>query len=148
MEKAVGAAGSVARPRVIPPPREGGHRQFIDSPVQRSREAAFSRLFDAVRGGLSERWTLSAMAAYCGMSERTFCRRFAAATALSPGVWLVQERVAVAKALLEDGAADLAAIAERCGFGSQDNFSKRFKAETGVTPAAYRRAFGTRAAAG
>ncbi len=138
------AANSVARRLVVPPHRDGGQAQFIASPVPRSHEAArLGPLIDAVRARPGDDHRLGALAARAGMSLRTFHRRFAAATGLPPGEWLVVERLRLARELLErPGDAPMETIAEASGFGTAAALRHHFRARLGTSPAAYRRAFG------
>ncbi|MEO0700132.1 MAG: AraC family transcriptional regulator, partial [Pseudomonadota bacterium] len=140
-DKGVGAANSVARRLVIPPHRQGGQLQFVEAPVPTPREGALPTLLDAIIARPHDPWTISEMANQCNMSERTFSRRFVAATGQSPGQWLVQTRVDLAKSMLETSNLDTHSIAEACGLGSADNLSRRFRTYVGVSPAAYRKAF-------
>jgi AraC family transcriptional activator FtrA len=80
------AANMVARRLVVPPHREGGQAQYVERPVPPPREGVrLSPLLDDLRGRLSEEHSIGAMAVQAGMSERTFLRRFKAATGTTPG---------------------------------------------------------------
>ncbi len=140
-DKGVEAANSVARRLVVPPHRQGGQLQFVEAPVPQTREGALPQLLDAIRKTPEAAWPLEAMADFCNMSERTFSRRFVAATGQSPGHWLIQTRVETAKAMLESSQASIDDIALATGLGSADNLSRRFRTHVGISPAAYRRAF-------
>lgn len=59
----------------------------------------------------------------------------------SPGAWLLARRVAEARTLLEQTDLPVEAIASRVGLGSAVNLRRRFHAQVGTTPGAYRRAF-------
>ncbi len=139
--KGVPAANSVARRLVIPPHRDGGQRQFIETPVSAARTNSLSMLLDKVRNDLSRPWPISEMASHCAMSPRSLSRRFRKATGSSPGRWLMQQRLVFAKSLLEGSDKSLAEIAQLAGFGSLENFQRRFKSQVGTTPAAFRRTF-------
>jgi len=58
---------------------------------------------------------------------------------VSPGEFLLQQRVAHAKHLLAVGDAKVIDVAEECGFASQSSFYAAFTRLTGTSPAAYRR---------
>lgn len=136
-------ANAVARRLVVPPHREGGQAQFIEAPVLRDHEAArLGPAIDAMRAGLHEDRPLAAMARLAGMSLRTFQRRFAAATGLPPGEWIIAERLRRAREMLErPGAVSLAQIAEASGFRSPAALRHHFRTRLGTSPAAYRRSF-------
>lgn len=141
-------ANAVARRLVVPPHREGGQAQFIEAPVLRGHEAArLGPAIEAMRANLREDRPLAAMARLAGMSLRTFQRRFAAATGLPPGEWIVAERLRLARELLErPGRVSLAEVAEASGFRSPAGLRHHFRTRLGTSPAAYRRSFsGSRA---
>ena len=138
-----GAANSVARRLVVPPHRDGGQAQYVPMPVPRRHESSrLGPLIDAMRARPGEDHRLDGLAARAGMSLRTFHRRFAAATGLPPGEWLVTERLRLARDLLEgSGAATLDDVAEAAGFGTQAQLRHHFRSRLGISPAAYRRRF-------
>jgi transcriptional regulator GlxA family with amidase domain len=77
------------------------------------------------------------------MSVRTFTRRFREEVGLSPGQWLVQQRVEQARRLLESTDLGVDQIARDCGFGSGTSLRQHLHAALGVSPSAYRRTFQT-----
>lgn len=136
------AANSVARRLVVQPHREGGQAQFIESPVPTAREGArLGPLLDHLRERLGEEHSLAAMADRAGMSLRTFLRRFSALTGKPPGEWLLTERLARARALLEDGDQPMEDVARRAGFGSAATLRHHFRQRIGLSPATYRARF-------
>lgn len=135
------AANSVARRLVVPPHREGGQAQFIETPVPTAREGArLGPLLDHLRERLEEEHSLASMAERAGMSLRTFLRRFNALTGRTPGDWLLSERLARARALLESGEA-VEEVATRAGFGSAATLRHHFRRKLGISPASYRARF-------
>ena len=136
------AANRVARRLVVPPHREGGQAQFVERPVPPHREGVrLSPLLDRMRAELAEDQTLATLAAEAGMSIRTFLRRFKATTGLTPAAWLLTERLARARELLEASGSSMDDIAADCGFGSVVTFRNHFRAKLGVSPSAYRKRF-------
>nr|WP_274389880.1 transcriptional regulator FtrA [Azospirillum doebereinerae] len=136
------AANSVARRLVVPPHREGGQAQFIETPVPTAREGArLGPLLDHLRDRLGEEHSLASMAGRAGMSLRTFLRRFNALTGQTPGEWLLAERLARARALLEDGETAVEEVATRAGFGSAATLRHHFRQRLGISPANYRARF-------
>jgi AraC family transcriptional activator FtrA len=75
------------------------------------------------------------------MSPRTLLRRFKEATGLAPNEWVVRERVAVAREMLESGRVNVDQVGERAGFGSPESFRRHFRLLVGVTPGAYQKRF-------
>jgi AraC family transcriptional activator FtrA len=135
------AANSVARRIVMPAHRSGDQAQFLERPVATRRESALAPLLDDIRRTLAERWTIARMARAANMSHRTFERRFFEATAMSPGDWLVAERVEAAKALLMRTSASVEEIAGVVGFGTAHALRHHFRARVRLNPTAYRQEF-------
>ena len=75
------------------------------------------------------------------MSPRTLQRQFRETVGYAPYEWLVRERVALAKDLLQASKHTLPRIAETVGFKSQETFRRHFRRVTGVSPMSYRRHF-------
>jgi transcriptional regulator GlxA family with amidase domain len=82
-----------------------------------------------------------ALAEVACMSERTFLRRFKAATGRAPAPYLQAVRIEAAKAMLEIESASVQAVAQRVGYEDVSFFRTLFKRETGMTPAEYRGRF-------
>lgn len=77
------------------------------------------------------------------MSGRTLQRRFRDATGLGPYEWLIRERVALAKDMLETRPRlSIAIVAQRAGFGSEESMRRHFRRIVMTSPAAYRQQFG------
>ncbi|HEY6619685.1 MAG TPA: transcriptional regulator FtrA [Steroidobacteraceae bacterium] len=139
-------ANQVARRLVIPPHRDGGQAQFVERPVEdRERKSgqakSLSALLDKIRKRPAEPWRISELARLAAMSERTFMRRFRAATGLSPADWVTRARVDAARELLENTGLSIDHIAERCGLGTPTTLRHHFRKKVGVSPARYRKRF-------
>lgn len=134
-------ANTVARRLVLPAHRDGGQAQFIARPVARERRGRVGSLLDTLRARLDENWTIARMADVAALSERSLIRHFREATGMSPLSWLIAERVERVKELLESTQAGLDEIAAATGFQSQETLRHHFRARTGVSPSAFRRAF-------
>jgi AraC family transcriptional activator FtrA len=137
------AANAVARRLVVPPHRDGGQAQYVERPVPPARGGGrrLARLLDAMRGALDQAWPVARMAREAALSPRGLHRRFREATGQSPGDWLVAERVARARELLEAAALPVEDIAAAAGFGSAAALRHHFRARLGTSPAAYRARF-------
>jgi AraC family transcriptional activator FtrA len=139
------AANRLARRLVVPPHREGGQAQFVERPVPPAREGArLGPLLDRMRARLAEAQPVATLAREAGMSPRTFLRRFRAATGTTPGEWLLAERLARARELLEAGEHTVDDLAAACGFGAAAGLRHHFRERLGTSPAAYRRRFAPR----
>ena len=138
-------ANAVARRCVVPPFRDGGQAQYIEQPVPESGAASTAATRAWALGRLDEPLTLSDLAAHARMSLRTFARRFNEEVGLSPGRWIVQQRVIRARHLLESSDLSVDQIAGRVGFATGTSLRQHLHAAIGVSPQAYRRTFQTAA---
>ena len=85
---------------------------------------------------------VAAMMKLSGLPERTFIRRFAKATGLSPLEYVHALRLEEAKQMLETGDNPIEAIALEIGYEDASFFNRLFHRKVGLTPAQYRRRFG------
>lgn len=83
------------------------------------------------------------MAAEAGMEERTFQRRFKAATAMTPVEYVQHIRVGKARELLEFTKRTVDQIAWTVGYEDAAAFRKLFHRITGLSPQEYRQRFST-----
>ncbi|MFL6075237.1 MAG: helix-turn-helix domain-containing protein [Mycobacteriales bacterium] len=137
-------AAEVARRMVMPPHREGGQLQYVSRPVPRRDGEALAPLLDWAAARLDQPLSLEVLAARAGVSARTLGRRFREQTGTSPGRWLLAQRLAAARTLLEETDLPVEAVATRVGLSSATNLRRRFGQALRTTPGAYRRAFGVR----
>lgn len=135
------AANSVARRLVVPAHRSGGQAQFLERPVPARPTGEVAPLLDRMRETIAGDWTTEAMAEACRMSLRTFLRRFQEATGMSPGDWLISERVEAAKSLLSSDDLAIEGVAAAVGFGSAHALRHHFRRKVGLTPTEYRSRF-------
>ena len=70
-------------------------------------------------------------------------RHFRLATGMSFKQWLLEQRLAHARGLLEAGNASVELVAQQAGFGSALSLRQHFKAALQTSPAAYRKLFRT-----
>jgi AraC family transcriptional activator FtrA len=137
-------ANQVAQRLVMAPHREGGQAQFVPRPVASDERGRLARLIEYLRAHLQEPHTLRTLAARAAMSPRTLQREFVAATGQAPYEWLVGERIARAKELLESSRLSSQGIAGRVGMGSAESLRHHFRRRVGTSPAQYRRRFARR----
>ncbi|GAA4224117.1 transcriptional regulator GlxA family with amidase domain [Streptosporangium album] len=134
-------ANSVARRCVVPPWRDGGQAQFIERPIPEESTATTA----ATRAWALERLhlplPLAELAAHSRMSRRTFTRRFRDEMGVSPGQWLILQRLELARRLLEASDLPVDGVALRAGFGTAASLRQHLHAAIGVSPMAYRRTF-------
>ena len=134
-------ANRVARSCVVPPWRDGGQAQYIEQPVPDAMANGTSATRQWALENLHEPLTLSELADHARMSLRTFARRFHEEVAMSPGRWLIQQRVARARHLLESTDLPVDDIAGQVGFATGTSLRQHLHASIGVSPLAYRRTF-------
>ncbi|MFJ4688979.1 GlxA family transcriptional regulator [Streptomyces sp. NPDC088789] len=131
-------AALLSRHMVLPPHREGGQAQYAPPPPPGE---ALDGLLEWADERLGTPLSVTDLAAHVGVSPRTLARRFADQLGTAPGAWLLSRRVAAARTLLEETDLPVETIAGRVGLTSAVNLRRRFRALTGTTPGAYRRAF-------
>ncbi|MET9698626.1 helix-turn-helix domain-containing protein [Streptomyces sp. NPDC006529] len=134
-------ANDVARRTVVPPHREGGQAQFIERPVPRPHLASTAAARAWVMDRLHEPVRLTELARQEAMSVRTFTRRFREESGVSPGQWILMQRVERARQLLERTEMPMEQVAREAGFGHAQSLRKHVRAALGVSPTAYRRTF-------
>ncbi|MGW7102279.1 GlxA family transcriptional regulator [Streptomyces sp. NPDC054838] len=134
-------ANEVARRTVVPPHRDGGQAQFIERPVPEPQLASTTAARAWVLDRLHEPIRLSDLARQEAMSVRTFTRRFREEAGVSPGEWIVAQRVERARRLLELTELPMEQVARETGFGTAQSLRKHVQAALGVSPTAYRRTF-------
>ncbi|MFJ3593627.1 GlxA family transcriptional regulator [Streptomyces sp. NPDC090231] len=134
-------ANRVARACVVPPWRDGGQAQYIDHPVPETSSNGTASTRQWALEHLHEPLSLAGLADHARMSLRTFARRFGEEVGVSPGRWLIQQRVVRARQLLESTDLPVDDIAARVGFGTGTSLRQHLHAVIGVSPLAYRRTF-------
>ncbi len=135
-------ANMAARRCVVPPWRPGGQSQYIVRPVPEvtgTSSTAAARAWALEH--LHEPLDLRTLAGRSRMSVRTFTRRFREETGLSPGQWIVQQRVERARHLLETTDLVVDHVAQHAGFGTGAALRQQMTAALGVPPSAYRTTF-------
>ena len=134
-------ANRVARRSVVAPWRDGGQSQFIERPLPDPGDAGTAATRAWALERLAEPLSLADLAAHARMSVRTFTRRFREETGLSANRWLVQQRVALARRLLESTDTPVERVARDAGFGTTASLRQQLHAAIGVSPVAYRRTY-------
>jgi AraC family transcriptional regulator len=114
----------------LPPPRVAGGLPTC----------ALRRVQDRVEAGLANRLTIDDLARETGLSSYHFSRAFRATTGLTPHRYVLERRIARAKALLRDSDMPIAEVALSVGFSSQTHLTDCFRRLVGTSPGEYRRA--------
>ena len=134
-------ANRVARRSVVAPWRDGGQSQFVERPVLDLGDAGTAATRAWALERLGDPLGLADLAAHARMSVRTFTRRFRDETGQSATRWLVQQRVALARRLLEATDTPVEKVAAEAGFGTTASLRQHLHAAIGVAPLAYRRTY-------
>jgi AraC family transcriptional activator FtrA len=135
-------ATKLARRMVVPPHRDGGQAQYVEAPIPRTPDApTLEPLLGWLLGHLDQATTVEDLAARAHMAPRTFARRFRAETGTTPHDWLTNQRVLLARRLLEETELGVEAVAVRSGFGDAATLRHHFGRRVGATPHAYRSTF-------
>lgn len=121
---------------------EHGQGPYIAfSPPTEHGDAAIRRVQDWLRSHYAGVDVLEDMRRLSGLSERSFKRRFKAATGYSPLRYVQHLRVEEAKRRLERTDASTEEVGWAVGYDNTAFFGRLFKRLTGVTPGTYRRRF-------
>ncbi|MGE0486388.1 MAG: helix-turn-helix domain-containing protein [Gammaproteobacteria bacterium] len=128
----------------VPPQANDRSRRYFENQCQQLNESmqAPFRYADIVRGRLRHATpipSLPALATALFITPRTLQRRLAA-EGTGFGELLQEVREARAQALLRRPSLAIEEIAWRLGFNDRDAFSRAFRAWTGLSPSAFRRA--------
>ncbi|AEV87888.1 AraC family transcriptional regulator [Actinoplanes sp. SE50] len=140
-EQGSAVAAQIARRMVVPPHRDGGQAQFIETPMPTVSCETMQPLLTLLLETLDREHTVDTMADIVHMAPRTFARRFRAETGATPHDWLTAQRVLLARRLLEETDLGIDAIADRSGFGSAQTLRHHFTQRLSTTPQAYRGTF-------
>jgi len=109
------------------------------SPSSTSMTSKRLRLLDEyIDAALDRPLSVHTMANLLGLSEGYFMRAFTQATGKSPHSYLIDRRVARARALLRDACVSVADVAHACGFSSQAHLATTFRQRLGVSPSQLR----------
>jgi len=132
-------ADKVAKFMVLYARRPGYQSQFSEMlNVQIAAGSPFEELIAWLETRLARPITIASMAERCGLSERTFYRRFVAATGQTPAHFIQNARLESARTLLATNL-PLKVIAARSGLGSAVRLNLAFERKFGLTPTMFRK---------
>jgi AraC-like DNA-binding protein len=116
-------------------------RRYGESDVRESRALLqMGRLISTLEQRYQEPWTLEQLARFTHLSRTSLLLVFRQATGKSPIDYLIGLRLEAAKRLLRHSELGMTEIALETGFGDSNYFARKFRAMTGRTPTAFRRA--------
>ncbi|MET9629394.1 helix-turn-helix domain-containing protein [Lentzea sp. NPDC006480] len=136
-------ANAVSRRLVFAAHRDGGQRQFVERPVPDLPDESLAPVMAWAQEHLDTALSVTDLAARAAISPATLHRRFQAQLGTTPLAWLTGERITLARRLIELGEQRFDVVARRTGLGTATNLRTLMRRETGLTPSAYRRRFGT-----
>lgn len=131
-------AGEVAKRLILYVRRPGYQSQF--SPVLQAQlrgDSPFADLIGWIQANLDAPLDIPSLADRAGLSERTFHRKFVAATGQTPARFVETARLDAARVLLSRGLA-LKSVAAQVGLFPSARFSEAFERRFGVAPRLFR----------
>lgn len=102
------------------------------------RDPAVGRAIALMHARLNEDWTADALAKAVSLSRSAFAERFTMLVGVPPMRYLTNWRMQVAMQKLRETRLMVAQIAFEVGYESEASFTRAFRRETGLPPAAWR----------
>lgn len=133
-------ASEVAKRLVLAVQRKGGQAQYAENTPIRSTQ----RLGDVLNWSISQLnrgLTVNDMAQKANMSRRSFNRCFMKTQGLTPSDWLTEQRLDMARRLLETTNLEMDRVAQESGFPSSMTLRHHFRKTYQTTPTDYRQQF-------
>lgn len=129
----------LARRLIAPPHRSGSQAQQVSRPVPCEADENFGNVFDFLRTNGDRVPSPKRLAEIAGMSPRNLNRKFKQTIGCSVFEWLRQEKVSIAKELLEQSDHSVEEIGFRAGFRTTHGFRRAFLQQEGILPKDYRK---------
>jgi AraC-like DNA-binding protein len=120
-------------------------RRYVESLPSRGwiaglRDPQVGRALALIHGEPDKSWTVEDLARDVAMSRSAFAEHFSALVGEPPIQYLARWRLGLAAQALRAGSEPITRIAGRSGYDSDAAFSRAFKRQFGMPPAAWRRA--------
>jgi len=103
------------------------------------RDPFVGKTLSLIHSRPAQRWTVEDLARSVGLSRSALAERFTDLVGHPPMQYLTRWRLQLAGDLLRSGRQTVAAVASDVGYDSEAAFSRAFKRELGVSPAAWHR---------
>ena len=113
-------------------------QRYLEGAVDRHPDELIAQIQFWMRTNLSSQATLAQVAQQFGISQRTFTRRFKAATGTRATEFWQQLKINAAKELLGSSNLSIQEIADMVGYQDQGHLTRLFKLALGATPTEYR----------
>lgn len=101
-------------------------------------DPVLGRALSLIHAEPTRKWNNEDLARSAATSRSVLDERFRTLLGQSPGRYLTEWRMQLAADLLRDRKMKLLAVAERCGYGSEEAFSRAFQRCLGMSPAQWR----------
>jgi AraC-like DNA-binding protein len=98
-----------------------------------------ARALRRLHGDVAHAWSVEELAREAGLSRSAFSERFSHKIGVPPMQYLIDWRIALAKAMLQRDAPPLEAVAAAIGYQSASAFSTAFRREVGSPPSHFAR---------
>ena len=140
----VDLAQTIARWLVMLRRRSGGQTQFAPAVwTQATDYLPIQAAVEHIQANPNVDLSVQAIARTVGLSSRHFSRMFTEHVGMSPGRFVDQARMDIARHRLEQTTDTVATIANTCGFGTSETMRRTFMRHLRVSPDHYRRHFST-----
>lgn len=134
-------SNQIAKRLVTSPQREGGQAQYATTNSHPDKPSPLNNSIRWANDNLHKQISIDEMAKLAYLSRRSFDRHFRNDFGKSPKEWLTQQRINLARELLESSTIDMEQIALKTGFGSAMNLRHHFRQVLKVSPTHYRNQF-------
>ncbi|MCM2439460.1 GlxA family transcriptional regulator [Agrobacterium vitis] len=131
---------AIARDLVVYLKRPGGQAQY-SATLSFQRSHRFADLHDWMRKNLAGELSLNQLATHCGMSERSFSRRYVEETGTTPARAVEHLRIEAARILLSSTKLPVKSVAKRCGFQNEETLRCSFTRLLSTSPQDYRKSW-------
>ena len=113
-------------------------QRYLEGSGDRHADELIAEIQFWLRTHLNTELTLTEIAKQFGMSQRSFTRRFKAATGVRATQYWQQLRIETAKELLASSNLTIQEIADQVGYQDQGHLTRLFKQDLSLTPTVYR----------
>lgn len=133
-------ANHVAKRLVLSAHRTGGQSQFVETPILKVPQH-FSLALQWATENLHKGLDINDLARKAKMSRRTFDRKFRSTFSMSPHNWLIDQKIELAKNLLESHNISIEKIADQAGFSNAMTMRYHFPKKLQTSPSEYQQHF-------
>ena len=115
--------------------------QAVSPATHKLNSANATLVRDYVFENLARRITLESLSSLVGQTTHQFLISFRKSFGMSPGQYIIKERLRAAKRLLLYSSWDITTIALRCGFSSHSHLTSTFSRRLSMTPSDFRQRY-------